>query len=281
MDLESSDDDFLPRATPITVPDGAIELYPRPMGPKIFLLPKEDRILKVGISVKLSEAEAMRFVASKTSIPVPTVHDVYEKEGNTYILMSRVHGKPLGEVWDSLCTEQKATIVRQMNHYMAELATLPGDFYGALWESHLADIFFHHFPFRNEKIQYGPYFSRQEYDNGLVAALANSRPDQTLSASDQALAEKLLRLDDERRVFSHGDLHLNNIIIDDSGRITGIVDWEGAGFSIPGRDYYEAKTRARKKEWTEALSCVFPKEAQVHHELLRELDAALIRYTMI
>ena len=157
---------------------------------------------------------------------------------------------------------------------MAELATLSGDFYGALWKSPLEDIFFHHFPFRNEKVQYGPYFSRQEYNTGLVAALANSRPDQTLSASDQALAEKLLRLDDERRVFSHGDLHLNNIIIDDSCRITGIVDWEGAGFSIPGRDYYEAKTRARKKEWTEALSCVFPKEAQVHYELLRELERA-------
>jgi hypothetical protein len=156
MDLDSSDDDFLPRATPIMVPDGTIELCPRPMGPKIFLLPKEDRILKAGISVKLSEAEAMRFVASKTSIPVPTVHDVYEKEGNTYILMSRVHGKPLGEVWGSLCTEQKAAVVRQLKHYMAELATLPGDFYGALWESPLADIFFHHFLFRNEKIQYGP-----------------------------------------------------------------------------------------------------------------------------
>ena len=114
MDLDSSDDDFLPRATPITVPDGAIEMYPRPMGPKILLLPKEDRILKAGISVKLSEAEAMRFVASKTSNPVPTVHDVYEKEGNTYILMSRVHGKPLGEVWDGLCTDQKATVVRQL-----------------------------------------------------------------------------------------------------------------------------------------------------------------------
>jgi hypothetical protein len=80
MDPDFYDDDFLPRATPITVPDGAIELYPRPMGPKIFLLPKEDRILKVGISVKLSEAEAMRFVASKTSIPVPAVHDAYEQE---------------------------------------------------------------------------------------------------------------------------------------------------------------------------------------------------------
>jgi hypothetical protein len=106
-DLYHNDDDFLPRATSITVPDGTIELYPCPMGPKIFLLPKEDRILKAGISVKPSEAEAMRFVASQTSISVPTVPDVYEKEGNTYILMSRVHGKPLGEVWNSLCTGQK------------------------------------------------------------------------------------------------------------------------------------------------------------------------------
>jgi hypothetical protein len=165
---------------------------------------------------------------------------------------------------------------------MVELSTLSGDFYGSLWKSPLEDIFFHHFPFKiYEKIQYGAYFSRQEYNTGLVAALRNSRPDQSLSVSDQALAEKLLQIDDERRIFSHGDPHFNNIIVDDACRITGIVDWEGAGFSIPGRDHYEAKSRARNKEWTEALSCIFPKGAQVHYELLRELDLALIRYTMI
>jgi aminoglycoside phosphotransferase len=282
MHPDFCDDDFLPRATPINVPDGAIELYPRPMGPKIFLLTREDRILKVGISVRLSEAEAMRFVASRTSIPVPTVHDAYEQEGRSYILMSRVHGKPLGEVWGSLCTEQRATIVCQLNHYMTELETLSGDFYGSLWKSPLEDISFHHFPFKiYEKIRYGPYFSRQEYNTGLVAALRNSRPDQSLSASDQALAENLLQIDDERRVFSHGDLHLNNIIVDDACRIIGIVDWEGAGFSIRGRDYYEARSRARNKERTEAVSCIFSKDAQLHYELLRELDAALILYTCI
>jgi aminoglycoside phosphotransferase len=281
MDLDFSDDAFLPHTTPITVPDRAIELFPRPMGPRIFLLPKEDRILKIGINVNLSEAEAMRFVACKTSIPVPTVHDAYEQEGRSYIFMSRVHGKPLGEVWNSLCTEQKASIVRQLHHYVAELETLSGDFYGALWNSPCGDIFFHHHPFQNEKIQYGPYVSRQEYNAGLVAALANSRPEQTLSASDQALAEKLLQLDDERRPFSHGDLHPSNIIVDDNCRVTGIVDWESAGFSIPGRDYYEAKSRARKKEWAEAVSCIFSKDAQVHYEFLRDLDLALTAYTCI
>jgi len=277
MDLDLS---ILDRP-PLRIPDGAIELYPRPMGPRIFLLPKEDRVLKVGISVKLSEAEAMRFVARETSMPVPTVHDAYEQEGRGYIIMSRAHGKPLGEVWASLCTEQRSTIVRQLNRYMAELATLSGDFYGTLWKSPVEDIFFHHQPFENEKIQYGPYFSREEYNAGLVAALMNSRPEQSLSASDQALAEKLLQIDDERRVFSHGDLHLDNIIIDDSCRVTGIVDWAGAGFSIPGRDYYEAISRAREEKWVESVSCIFSKDSQVHYELFRELDSALILYTCI
>jgi serine/threonine protein kinase len=281
MDLDFSDDAFVPHTKPITVPDGAVELPPRPMGPRIFLLPEEDRILKVGISVKLTEAEAMRYVACNTSIPIPTVHDAYEHEGRSYILMSRVHGKPLGGVWNSLCFDQKASIVRQLNHYMAELETLSGDFYGALWKSPSEDIFFQHHPFRNEKIQYGPYVSRQEYNAGLVAALKNSRPDQSLSASDQTLAEKLLQIDDERKIFSHGDLHPNNIIIDDTCCITGIVDWEGAGFSIPGRDYYEAKSRARKIGWAEAVTFIFSRDAQVHYGLLREFDAALTSYTCI
>ena len=204
MDLDFSENaSILPSATPITVPDGAIELFPRPMGPKIFLLPKEDRILKVGSGVKRSEAEAMRFVSSNTSIPVPTVYDAYVREGNSYIIMSRAKGAPLGQVWDRLSIEQKALILRQLNHYVAELESLSADFYGALWNLPSEDIFFHHHPFRNGNILYGPYYSRQEYNTGLVAALANSRPDRLLSASDQALAEQLLQIDDDGKISSH------------------------------------------------------------------------------
>lgn len=285
MDLDFIENDLrslsLPRATSITVPDGAIDLFPNNIGPKIFLLPEEDWILKVGSSVKLSEADAMQFVARNTSVPVPIIHDVYEKEGNGYIFMSRVHGEPLGQMWNNLCTEQKVSVIRQLNHYITELEALSADFYGALWNLASEDIFFKHFPFTNEEIRYGPYSSRREYNAGLIAALANSRPDHSLSASDQALAERLLRIDDERKVFSHGDIHLFNILIDDTCRITGIIDWEGAGFSIRGRDYYEARARSRNGEWADALLRIFPEDAQVHYELLKELDEALKCYTGI
>lgn len=83
----------------------------------------------------------MRFISYNTSIPVPTVYDAYVQDGNSFIFMSRVQGEPLGQVWDRLGTEQKASIVWQLNHYVAELETLSADFYGALWNLPTEDIF--------------------------------------------------------------------------------------------------------------------------------------------
>jgi hypothetical protein len=61
----------------VTVPNGAFDLFPRETGPRILFLPDQNRILKAGPSVKLSEAEAMQYVARCTSVPVPEVQESY------------------------------------------------------------------------------------------------------------------------------------------------------------------------------------------------------------
>lgn len=269
----------LPRLSGIVIPQGAIDLFPRNMGPRILLLRGNEIILKAGPSVKMSEAAAMRFVAERTSIPVPTVYDAYEKDGNGYIFMSRIEGMPLGAVWSTMHEQDQVSILDQLMNHMKELRQITGTFYGALWSSACEDVVFKHFPFTHQDLTYGPYHTRSEYNSGLVEALRNSRPDRVLNQSDELLASKLQSCIDERKVFSHGDIHPRNIIVSNSCRIAGIIDWEVAGFSIPGRDYFEAKSRARRKGWANALDRVFPIESRSCYDDLVELDKALTLYT--
>lgn len=87
----------IPSSPGIIVPEGSKNLFPRNIGPQIFYLSESNRILKAGKSVKMSEAEAMRYARS-ISIPVPEVYNAYVKDGIGYILMSKATSDTLGEV---------------------------------------------------------------------------------------------------------------------------------------------------------------------------------------
>ncbi|KAF2248947.1 kinase-like protein, partial [Trematosphaeria pertusa] len=207
-------------------------------------------ILKVGRGVRMAEAEAMRFVSSRSSIPVPEVYEAYEKNGTGYIYMSKAEGLQLGEMWSSLSDDKRAYVADQLRGYVAELRDMRGNFYGALWNQPSADIFFSHLCLKtHDDKQYGPFKSRTEYNQGLVEALTNSRPGGQLGESENSIVAKISVLTEDAKVFSHGDLHLDNILVDGNCKIMAIVDWGSAGFSISGREYLEANLRARQPEW--------------------------------
>lgn len=281
--MEPEDITLLLAPTPshvhVTVPDGAVDLFPRKIGPRILFLPDQNLILKAGPSVKLSEAEAMQYVARCTSVPVPEVRESYTKNGCGYIFMAKADGEPLADVWKDLGSEQRASVVCQLRDYAEQLRSLDGEFYGALWHQASEDVFFNHLPFHHEKIHYGPYYSRQQFNDGLVAALQNSRPTHLLNEVDMNLGKRIQAITDETITFSHGDLHPLNILVDHTGIVTAIIDWESAGFSVCGREYYEARKRSRNEEWDAILNEIFPEESRAHFDLFNEFDQTLTQYT--
>lgn len=262
------------------IPLNAINLSPRTIGPKIFHIPDRDVILKVGKGVKLAEANAMRFVSSQSSIPIPEVYEAYEKDGVGHIFMSKVNGRQLGEVWSTLSVSEVAYIANQLRGYVKELWEIRGDFYGALWNQPCEDIFFSHLCLATSgNKQYGPYKSRKEYNQGLIEALINSRPRGQFGELEKKLMAKISGLTEDAKIFSHGDLHLDNILVNDNCTIVGIVDWGSAGFSIPGREFLEASLRARNPNWIKTITEVFPEDAKAEYDILRELDLALVLYS--
>jgi tRNA A-37 threonylcarbamoyl transferase component Bud32 len=66
----------------------------------------------------------MKFVHSKTSIPVPEVYDAYIDETDPcryLLLMEYIEGDVLRDVWDTISLEEKEEIVGQLRGYIDEL----------------------------------------------------------------------------------------------------------------------------------------------------------------
>jgi serine/threonine protein kinase len=246
----------------------------------IWHLQDSDRILKRGPNVRVSEAEALRFIASSTHVPVPEVFGAYEKDGFGNIFMSRVIGTPLYDVLYILDKAQVERLTAQLSGFVRSWMGLRGDFFGSMGFKACRDVFFQHLPAANmPDREYGPFRSRTEYCNGLVDALQNSRPGGQFDANDAHLIERIQRLDDGCAVFCHGDLTPDNILVDDQMNVVAIVDMGVSGFSIPEREYFEAKSRARNPVWSSMIDQIIPKISDGTYALLSELELELVRYS--
>lgn len=91
----------------------------------------------------------------------------------------------------------------------------------------------------NIEYQYGPFLTRKVFNQGMVEALQNSRPNKRPTEKDAPFAQELLASGSEEdiKVLTHGDLHPSNILGQDA-MIRGIVHWGAAGYSILAREYF-------------------------------------------
>ncbi|KAF2084852.1 hypothetical protein K490DRAFT_48086 [Saccharata proteae CBS 121410] len=261
----------------------AINIAPDKLDKSIWHLQDSDRILKRGPHVRVSEAEALRCVASSTHVPVPEVFGAYKKDGMGHIFMSRASGIPLYDVLFTLDEAQVESVTTQLSEFVRSWMGLRGDYFGSMGFTACRDVFFQHCPAINIPDQeYGPFRTRTEYCSGLIDALQNSRPGRIFDADDAHLIEKIQRLGDGcGAVFCHGDLHPDNILVDDQVNVVAILDMGVSGFSIPEREYFEAKSRARNPVWSSMIDRIIPKISDDTYALLSELERALVRYSGI
>ncbi|KAK6338965.1 hypothetical protein TWF696_009763 [Orbilia brochopaga] len=282
-DSWSDDEDYYSKEK-LGIPENAINLTPRPTTCHVYYLPDKDMVLKVGRFVRRQEAETLKFLKSRTSVPVPEVYDCYKKNGVTYIYMSKVEGKTLGSVWAELSEETMAKVASQLRRYIHEWQSLTSDFYGTVIHGPCEEAFFTHNSMRSpDKInpKYGPYSSREEYNAGLLEALANSRPIGIRDKRQELAEEKIRALEGEQKVFSHGDLHMDNIMVNDSIDITGIIDWDTACFSIPEREFFEMRNRAITPSWIKAIESIFSDDEKENYDTLDAINAELVLYSGI
>ncbi|KAF3134621.1 hypothetical protein TWF703_006278 [Orbilia oligospora] len=131
------------------------------------------------------------------------------------MLIEALPGDPVGEVWMEMDDAAKGRFKQELVRYLRELR--------ALEQQPVADH-------RIATVPYGPFEDVEgwlecEY---LLGYVAKARPQEVHERLEQELKKR-----DAGVVFTHSDLTPRNVLVEkESGRITGIVDWDSAGWCV-------------------------------------------------
>jgi hypothetical protein len=232
-------------------------------GGRLVLQHDSDYISKSGTAVRKSESEAMGIVAKHTSVSVPRVlyAQFFDGSGSVKnnIGMTIVPGAPLEKSWKSLNSETKELVCSQTWDLIIKLRAIPPP-------THL---------------------------EGLFQCLADGAPTEDPLIEDFDQPPRPLHTDDDLRsriyerylhfgglkykdelpkmlpqsstsVFTHSDISPRNIMVDREHRITGILDWEWAGW-YP--DYWEyaqiMRPACRLGDWQQWMDRTAPQRWEI------------------
>lgn len=178
----------------------------------------------------LEEASVLRFVRSKTSIPVPEVLDTYTDAHDPergYLVMSYETGNTLQELWPSMSSDTKSAIEAQLREHISQMRSIKGTAISAPdgGQGFVKDEFFNMNDNDIIKGPFGPFEDEPAFHEGLIKMI-RARDKGVLG---EMLADMLRSLPPHEVVFTHGDLELRNIIIRD-GNVVAITDRHFAEF---------------------------------------------------
>jgi thiamine kinase-like enzyme len=132
------------------------------------------------------------------------------------LIMTAVPGQTLDKVFHRLSYFEREQLSKDLKSVVSQLCRIPNQAPYIFDNSHGGPLRNHRFPSGT----CGPFNSIFDFNAFLVHAYLR-----------QETIEKVSTVHGRtyRSVFTHADLHPSNIIID-RGRLSGIVDWECAGF---------------------------------------------------
>ncbi|PWY80248.1 kinase-like protein [Aspergillus sclerotioniger CBS 115572] len=230
----------LPSSIRASVYDGlrwiGLRLYGGPLSDTVFKLPF-GLILRRGSPTLVpkfhAETHTLQMVERSTSIPVPRAIDVLETPRFGYMLMTCVPGHPIGQMLDSMSDEQVKQAVVDLKRYVSELRQIPSNNTefricnsqgSGILDWRLADSQREELRFKSEA-DFNKYLTDPFWEDIRRRA-----------AKSHNIQHQI--------VFTHADLNPGNILAD-NGRITGIVDWENAGWFPEYWEYTKAHFSVR------------------------------------
>ena len=213
----------------------------------------------------LSEVATLEWVSRNTSLPVPQVvaheHRRENPVGFEWILMTKIPGKVLADSWRTLPLDAKSSLVRELAAHLASFfrnklrevgniypdSTLPNvgrvvsmEFF---WGGHvLQDV--DRGPFRSARDWISARLALSEHDCRSTLAkypdLTNLDSDGEDDVDDATRTLKIIKKlklllprvlptgdeGSEPTILFHDDLSRHNILVDDQGSLTGVLDWE-------------------------------------------------------
>ncbi|OIW30981.1 phosphotransferase enzyme family protein, partial [Coniochaeta ligniaria NRRL 30616] len=188
--------------------------------------------VKYGWQVHLVEGDSMIFVAKSTKIRVPKVYAMFTEVSTNlkFIVMEYISGKTLADRWEELDQDQKQAIATQLRRYFDELRSLPSPgYFGSIDGSGLGHPFFH--PAGDDGTFSGPFETEVELLQALVAIPRHERlkSNPVYERGNYVESGLMAVFRGHKTVFTHGDLHRGNVIIQDDGGVA-VLDWAWAGW---------------------------------------------------
>ncbi|KAE8309635.1 kinase-like domain-containing protein [Aspergillus transmontanensis] len=160
------------------------------------------------------EAYTLHLVEQSTSIPAPRGIDVLDTPRFSYLLMTRVPGRPIGQILDTMTDEELREISNKATEF--QICNSEG---GGILDWRIPDSQRDELRFKTET-EFNKYLTDPFWEEIRRRA-----------AISHDIRHKI--------TFTHGDLNPRNILAE-NGKITGIVDWENAGWFPEYWEYTKA-----------------------------------------
>jgi hypothetical protein len=212
------------------------------------------------------EAEAMSYVRSHTSIPIPSILDMHfgaSDHDPGWILMERVPRRQLDEAWPMMSETARAQTIFDLQSCLCQLHRLRPPGPGWIGSCSGVPAYDHRL---DNMATCGPFASVAEFHGFLVGPVK-------MCPRPEWVAKYRNMLPDNYHVtFAHADLSWENVLLDPTtGSVTGIVDWEMAGFWPEWWESRKALFGSRPRQWWIEIVKQIMKEYQPETEADMEL----------
>jgi aminoglycoside phosphotransferase (APT) family kinase protein len=167
-----------------------------------------------------AEAQSLRPIEKYIEIPAPRAVDAVQHPGSFFLLMTGVPGNIIGRMIHVMTDEQMQFVARDLENYIVEMRRIvnkPGSGF-QIWNA-LGILDWRISDSQHKELRFQDEMKFNEYLTDDLPLDENAR--NMLSKSHRVKHDI---------VFTHGDLNLRNILVDRNRKISGIVDWECAGW---------------------------------------------------
>ena len=178
----------------------------------------EQTVIKIDPEVGRPDRFGHELALSDLEIPgvaTPKVLEVGTLEGRSWIILNRIDGVIPYNLWPRFTADQKARLTSQLAKALKSFQAFSPD--ESMLQAETADWSQH---------------VRLSFNRAL-RAVDSIVPGRVLTQSQGAFAEWSSAMVDRERVLCHGDLWFGNLLVDQEGNLTGLLDFDRASLAPP------------------------------------------------
>lgn len=222
----------------------------------------------VKVECDMEEVKAMEFVRKNTTIPIPKIVKLYKHGEEVDVVMKIAKGRSLDMQWQALTPEQKEAVVKEICGYIEQMRSLvpPAEGIGSATMSPGLD---HRLGGR----RWGPFKDITEFHTylrrGLPVDGVWSNVPEVVKVHQRPSSHYAIK-------FCHADFSPENIMVDEEGKVTAIIDWEFGGWYPEYWEYTKIyygwrPYRADFYPLLDRFTKTYPEELEAEHEIWKRV----------